>query len=733
MTLLPIRAAHVVLLASMLLGLSCTGDSPAPGDTGGGSPAASTATAASSGSSPSVVPASGLAPATPATPATTSIAALPGPSADKVLVVWESNRSGEFRIWRQDLPGGEPRPISTEEPGRDHCCAKLSPDGSRLVYLSLPGGARKYSAAAGELHLVDADGGRDRVLVREARHYGEHRAAVWWGEDELVHLDGNGATRHLRLSSGASAGLATAGANGEGWLVAPGGNVATGNTPTFSEWSAERGVLARPSLGGCQPAFSNDGRYAVWSAGAGGPIDVLDLATRRSWTVLEKGDPHLPADRGYSYFPMLSNDASLLAVGVSAGEHDHFRADYDIYVLELDPRTLLPVPAPSGSSTARVVAPHPAVDRFPDLYRTARPMDRGTATSVVAAPPEPPTGGAEIQRGLAFLWQSAEAENRIAAGSASEVLQAQGLAWIDRHRALALGGGSYSAAAESGRRLAAALVAKHQMTLSLLVTPASLGERGAIVALADGPQARNFVLRQEGATLVLVLRTSDSAKAGLAVPVATLTSPAPRQLLLSFSPGRLSAFVDGAPTAETTPPIAVPGDFFHWRPRSFTFGAEARSPERWHGTLAEIRIWNRPLAGPEIAAEAARIQALLAARPGVPRTHVEVRRLASSPAPSLEEISPYREALVVDELGVVRQLAGPPLAAERIRVARWAILDNQVLSPPPGDTYTLVLEPFAEQPQLEQFFLGDELPPATGVPLFFDLGATAKGAAGTAP
>ncbi len=271
------------------------------------------------------------------------------------------------------------------------------------------------------------------------------------------------------------------------------------------------------------------------------------------------------------------------------------------------------------------------------------------------------------------------------------------------------------------------------MTLSLLVTPASLGERGAIVALADGPQARNFVLRQEGAKVVLVLRTSDSGKAGLAVPIATLTSPAPRHLLLSFSPGRLSAFVDGAATAETTPPIALPGDFFHWRPRSFTFGAEARSPERWHGTLAEIRIWNRPLAGPEIAAEAARIQALLAARPAVLRAHVEVRRLASSPAPSLEEISPYREALVVDELEVVRQLSGPPVAAERIRVARWAILDNQMLTPPPtGEVYALVLEPFAEQPQLEQFFLGDELPPAKGVPLFFDLGATAKGATGAA-
>ncbi len=552
------------------------------------------------------------------------------------------------------------------------------------------------------------------------------------GRGRAGHLDGQGATRQLRLSTGASTGLATAGASGEGWLVAPGGKVATGNTPTFSDWSVGSGVTPRPSLGGCQPAFSNDGRFAVWAAGAGGPIDAFELATRRSWTVLEKGDPHLPADRGYSYFPVLSNDASLLAVGASTGEHDHFRADYDIYVLDLDPETLLPTAA------AVVVAPHPAVDRFPDLYRAPRParaapaVASGTAEKATAAQvPALPAEAGTNPRGLVFLWQSAAAENRITPDSASEILQAQGLAWIDRHLALALGGGLFSADEGSGRRLAAALVAKHQLTLSLLATPASLQERGSLLALSDGARARNFALRQEGAKILLVVRTSDSAREGFAIPVATLASPAPRHLLLTFSPGRLSAFVDGVPTAETVPPLAVPGDFFLWRPTSFTFGAETKSPERWHGTLAEIRIWNRPLAATEIAAEAARLQALIAARPAGLRAQAEVRLLASSPAPSLEEISPYREALVVDELEVVRQLSGPPLAATRIRVARWAILDNQVLaSPPTGKVYALVLEPFAAQPQLEQFFLGDQLPPATGVPLYFDLGASA---AGTAP
>ena len=70
---------------------------------------------------------------------------------------------------------------------------------------------------------------------------------------------------------------------------------------------------------------------------------------------------------------------------------------------------------------------------------------------------------------------------------------------------------------------------------------------------------------------------------------------------------------------------------------------------------------------------------------------------------------------MVEEWEVVRQLGGVAVAGQRIRVARWAMLDNQILaSPPTGEVYALVLEPLAAQPQLEQYFLADPLPPASG-------------------
>lgn len=628
------------------------------------------------------------------------------------FVVWESNRSGAFRIWRQDLAGGAPRQVSPDEAGRDHCCAKLSPSGQRLVFLSLPGGGRTYSRDVGELHLIDADGGRDRVLTTSAMHYGEHRAAVWWQLDELLYLDGAGSTMRRWLSTGKEERLASAGANGEGWLIAPGGRVATGNTPTFSDWDARRGVSERASLGGCQPTFSADGRRAVWSAGAGGPIDAIDLATRESWTLLGKNDPRAPAGRGYLYFPMLAADSTLLAVAGSNGEHDHFRADYDILLFELDPRTL------EVRGAARVVGADPAVDRFPDPFRAppgpaleiARPGDRTPATAANS-----PTAS-----GRALLWESQQGENRAQPGDATTILRPRGLAWFDRRGAMALGGGRFEADPAVGASLSGALQSTHQLTLAIVAAPASLQQEGALVALSAGAGRRNLVLRQRRNLIELVLRTSDSSREGATAEIAKLDSTRPVHLALTFSPGRLSTYVDGQPTVLDRP---LPGDFFHWRSAPLTIGAEPGDPSAFRGALSQLSVWNRPLSAAEIAAEARRAGA---AKLEVPadRVVVEARVRSVTETPSLASISPYREALVVDEMEIVRTHAGS-LPGTTLRRVRWAILDGTPLAVPrPGSLQTLVLEPFAAQPQLQSLYLANSLG-AGDTALWFDLGESA--------
>jgi len=635
-------------------------------------------------------------------------------------VVWESNRSGAWRIWTRPLDGGAAVQLSPEEPGRDHCCAHLSPDGRRLAYLSLPGGARSYlpPETPGVLRLIESDGTLDRVAAPAARAYGEHRAAIWWAEDELVYIDGRGDTVQLNLASGVRTTLARGPAQGEGWLLDPTGRWATGGTPTFSERGADGEIVRATLLGGCQPYFDARGRFGVWAAGAGGPIDAIELATRRTFTILGKNDPRLPAGRRYLYFPMLSRDGSLLAFAASDGAHDHFRADYDVFVIEVDPDTL----EPEGRAVR--ISADPAVDRFPDVHRDRPPRRRATPPAVAATPAPAAAAWPSGAAALALVWEGADRPNRRAPGAASEQLLPAGRAVFDRRGRMSLGGGAFALEAARGAELTETLREANALSLQIALEPAALdaGEARPLVALTTRPGPRGFVLRQRGRALELVLRTSETGPGSPPVPLFELPDGAPHHVAFTFSPGRLTAYLDGRPAGSAV----LPGDFFHWRSGGLEIGAEPGGAARFRGALSHLAIHTRELPAREVEADARFVLAALAGAPSVPFTEVEARLVARSRLPTLEEISPYRQALAVEEWEVTRALGGVAVSG-RIRVARWALLDGAPTpesAEPPGTLRRLRLEPFSAQPQLESVVLSDTLPPAPAglPPLGFDVG-----------
>ncbi len=49
------------------------------------------------------------------------------------FLVWESNRTGRWRIWYRNLDGSGLRQLSPEEEGRDHFAPHIAPDGTQLV------------------------------------------------------------------------------------------------------------------------------------------------------------------------------------------------------------------------------------------------------------------------------------------------------------------------------------------------------------------------------------------------------------------------------------------------------------------------------------------------------------------------------------------------------------------------------------------------------------------------
>lgn len=287
------------------------------------------------------------------------------------FLVWESNRSGPWRIWTRRLDGSGLHQLSPDEAGHEHCCAHIAPDGKSVAYLSLSNFKYAADPEEGKLRLIGIDGKGDRVVAEAAQTYSRgHRSAIWHGDNLLQYVDPEGNAILLDLAKGTKEKLAGPSSEGKGWLVNRTRTHASTGLPTFSLYEAARHtVTERTPYGGCEPYFSDDGRWGIWMAGAGGPLRAFDLATRTQKTLFEKNDPRLGA-QAYMYFPMLSNGSALVAFGASPNEHDHEKGNYDIFVAEVDPATMDVLGQPLKYTSA------PTPDRYPDVHVEPLPLGR---------------------------------------------------------------------------------------------------------------------------------------------------------------------------------------------------------------------------------------------------------------------------------------------------------------------------------------------------------------------
>jgi hypothetical protein len=290
------------------------------------------------------------------------------------FVVWESNRSGDWRIWTRRLEGSPPRQLSPNEAGRQHCCAHLSPDGSSLAYLSraVPKDEYPELEVGGDLRVLKPDGGGERTQATDARPYGwGNRAVVWRNDRELIYIGDQGRTFLLDTTTGRGSILSDEPRVKLAWLMDAPLRHAVNGSPSFSSYDkGARRIDEAERRPGCEPYFSHDGRFGFWVEGAGGPIRFVELATGRTGTVLDHKDPRIPGDQRYAYFPMLSRDSRMLAFGASAGDHDHFKSNYDIFVAPLDPSSMKILGRPQRMTS------HPASDRYPDVHVESLDLER---------------------------------------------------------------------------------------------------------------------------------------------------------------------------------------------------------------------------------------------------------------------------------------------------------------------------------------------------------------------
>jgi hypothetical protein len=190
-------------------------------------------------------------------------------------------------------------------------------------------------------------------------------------------------------------------------------------------------------------------------------------------------------------------------------------------------------------------------------------------------------------------------------------------------------------------------------------------------------------------------------------------------VIVSYHSGQLTAYLNGEKVLDTN---AVQGDLSTWSELDLLqFGMGHGSISEWNGTIEGVALYSRFMEAGEAAANASAYLDLVAKREPVERIELRGKLMGRSHAPTLKEIVPYQEALVMYEYQVLEVLGGE-LGDETVRVAHWGILAGSpqpILEREEGDEDRLALEPLERNPQVENTYLSDTLELRLDLPVYF--------------
>ena len=762
------------------------------------------------------------------------------------FLVWEAHRDDHWSIWTIQLDGTGLKQLTPVENDRDQFCPKISPDGKTVAYLSMHREDIPGDPGKSPLHLINADGTGDHIIVPDAHKYGASwdRAVVWFSPTRLAYIGADNRTYMLDLPTGKSELLIN---DSSGWLP----NTALTNVVTsfntFSLLDAKTmTVTFMPHLGGCMPYFTQDGHWGFWMANMGGPIGKMRLSTRE-WSPFL--DPSImPKERNYCYFPNVSSSQCLLAFG--AANHEKLRggyggyvlSDYNIFLVQIDPNTLeilgkpvrytydpvcnrfpdayqpppalgfksnkapftvdFPSPAPGewtwdfgdGATAKGPTAAHnydkPGVfivsavqggvskhgivrvlpakapkaqgaalegertllvtfDEAVNLDKASIKLASGAAIEKVTLSPdgrsmrlllakkpaqadalqlanitdqaqhpatiEPTTLNfaprlwPAVTQGTLFAWETANKPNQLiepASGQLSSCsFQASDNAVLDEHYALRTIGGSFMAR-NFGTQFGGAVQKSNAFSIEMTVTPLPASDTRERALCSN----YNILMRGDK----LIYREGN-------VEMCALPPNKPTHVVVTYTPGQLICYLNGTQVSSSN---RVTTDLRGQRGYALLVGNDLDN-RPWYGTVEGIALFGRVLSPEEARAEADAYRAICRDRKLLAPVELDATLTAASRPPKLAEITPYRQALVVNEYAVNHVISGT-LAAKTIRVAHWVILNEQTLDVtqlPLNAPVHLTVAPFDANPQLAGENMTDTLP-ESDAPLYYAVTAT---------
>ena len=207
--------------------------------------------------------------------------------------------------------------------------------------------------------------------------------------------------------------------------------------------------------------------------------------------------------------------------------------------------------------------------------------------------------------GLVFVWADAKGKNEVrdAAGKVVRTctVKPRGKATTDERGVMVLGEGGMLAEGVDEALLAACRKAG-QLAIEALITPKDLAQEGParIITFSEDGYHRNFTVAQEGADLLLRLRTPKTGENAMnpQTNLVRLAAGKRHHVIVSYEPGRLVCYVDGRRACDTD---RVQGDLGNWGPMHLVFGDEWKDPRLWAGRLEGIAIHNRVIGAEEAA------------------------------------------------------------------------------------------------------------------------------------